>query len=68
MTSYQVMCFLSLLAGEDRGSRLEECESGACLYDLCIQLSIIMFGKELVYDTLTEIYIPKIKKWYNESK
>ena len=58
----------NLLSDDKRGSRLEECESGACLYDLCIQLSIIMFGKELVYDTLTEIYIPKIQKWYNESK
>uniref|UniRef100_A0A8C6LYM8 Anoctamin n=1 Tax=Nothobranchius furzeri TaxID=105023 RepID=A0A8C6LYM8_NOTFU len=42
--------------------RAEECAHGACLMELCIQLSIIMLGKQLIQNNLFEIGIPKFKK------
>ncbi|MEE6499335.1 hypothetical protein FKM82_003417 [Ascaphus truei] len=40
----------------------EECAPGGCLMELCIQLSIIMLGKQLIQNNLFEIGIPKMKK------
>ncbi|XP_069077999.1 anoctamin-1 isoform X1 [Pleurodeles waltl] len=42
--------------------RMEECAPGGCLMELCIQLSIIMLGKQLIQNNLFEIGIPKTKK------
>ncbi|XP_064019091.1 anoctamin-1 isoform X3 [Pogoniulus pusillus] len=42
--------------------RMEECAPGGCLMELCIQLSIIMLGKQLIQNNLFEIGIPKMKK------
>ncbi|XP_067902643.1 anoctamin-1a isoform X2 [Heterodontus francisci] len=42
--------------------RAEECAPGGCLMELCIQLSIIMLGKQLIQNNLFEIGIPKLKK------
>ncbi|XP_072905887.1 anoctamin-1a [Hemitrygon akajei] len=42
--------------------RMEECAPGGCLMELCIQLSIIMLGKQLIQNNLFEIGIPKLKK------
>lgn len=42
--------------------RQEECQ-GSCLTELCIQLAIIFVGKQLIQNTLIEIYLPRIKKW-----
>ncbi|XP_066556676.1 anoctamin-1a isoform X2 [Amia ocellicauda] len=42
--------------------RMEECAHGGCLMELCIQLSIIMLGKQLIQNNLFEIGIPKLKK------
>ncbi|XP_048463105.1 anoctamin-1a isoform X6 [Rhincodon typus] len=38
--------------------RMEECAPGGCLMELCIQLSIIMLGKQLIQNNLFEIGIP----------
>ncbi|XP_039326936.1 anoctamin-1 isoform X10 [Saimiri boliviensis] len=43
--------------------RMEECAPGGCLMELCIQLSIIMLGKQLIQNNLFEIGIPKMKKF-----
>ncbi|KAJ8314467.1 hypothetical protein KUTeg_006617 [Tegillarca granosa] len=40
------------------GARNEECEAGGCLIELCIQLAIIMTGKQLILNNITEIIIP----------
>nr|XP_034972908.1 anoctamin-1 isoform X2 [Zootoca vivipara] len=50
--------------------RMEECAPGGCLMELCIQLSIIMLGKQLIQNNLFEIGIPKMKKFirYLKSK
>ncbi|KAI1238886.1 hypothetical protein IHE44_0011977, partial [Lamprotornis superbus] len=40
------------------GYRMEECAPGGCLMELCIQLSIIMLGKQLIQNNLFEIGIP----------
>uniref|UniRef100_A0A8C5RGL8 Anoctamin n=1 Tax=Laticauda laticaudata TaxID=8630 RepID=A0A8C5RGL8_LATLA len=46
-----------------RSLRMEECAPGGCLMELCIQLSIIMLGKQLIQNNLFEIGIPKMKKF-----
>uniref|UniRef100_A0A5S6NLT8 Anoctamin n=1 Tax=Xenopus tropicalis TaxID=8364 RepID=A0A5S6NLT8_XENTR len=50
------------------GYRMEECAPGGCLIELCIQLSIIMLGKQLIQNNLFEIAIPKFKKLYRKFK
>ncbi|XP_060085778.1 anoctamin-1-like isoform X2 [Ylistrum balloti] len=45
------------------GGRQEECGSGGCLIELCIQLAIIMTGKQLIMNNCTEVLLPKIIKW-----
>uniref|UniRef100_A0AAV2IU25 Anoctamin n=1 Tax=Knipowitschia caucasica TaxID=637954 RepID=A0AAV2IU25_KNICA len=42
--------------------RMEECAPGGCLIELCLQLSIIMLGKQLIQNNIFEIGIPKLKK------
>ncbi|KAM8704225.1 hypothetical protein ACLKA7_008772 [Drosophila subpalustris] len=37
--------------------RQEECLSGGCLTELCIQLAIIMIGKQ-AFNTILEVYLP----------
>ncbi|EDW15082.1 anoctamin-1 isoform X3 [Drosophila mojavensis] len=37
--------------------RQEECSSGGCLTELCIQLAIIMIGKQ-AFNTILEVYLP----------
>ncbi|XP_060647312.1 anoctamin-1 isoform X2 [Drosophila nasuta] len=37
--------------------RQEECSSGGCLTELCIQLGIIMIGKQ-AFNTILEVYLP----------
>nr|XP_019947701.1 PREDICTED: anoctamin-2-like [Paralichthys olivaceus] len=39
--------------------RMEECAPGGCLIELCIQLSIIMLGKQLIQNNIFEIGIPQ---------
>nr|XP_014087850.2 anoctamin-1 isoform X1 [Bactrocera oleae] len=39
--------------------RQEECSSGGCLTELCIQLAIIMIGKQ-AFNTIVEVIMPKI--------
>ncbi|KAM9220077.1 anoctamin-1 isoform 7-T8 [Dugong dugon] len=48
--------------------RMEECAPGGCLMELCIQLSIIMLGKQLIQNNLFEIGIPKMKKFFRYLK
>ncbi|NXH87625.1 ANO2 protein, partial [Edolisoma coerulescens] len=50
------------------GYRMEECPPGGCLMELCIQLSIIMLGKQLIQNNLFEIGIPKLKKLLRKLK
>ncbi|XP_038664339.1 anoctamin-1a isoform X6 [Scyliorhinus canicula] len=45
-----------------RHMRMEECAPGGCLMELCIQLSIIMLGKQLIQNNIFEIGVPKLKK------
>ncbi|XP_010009086.1 PREDICTED: anoctamin-2-like [Nestor notabilis] len=47
---------------------MEECAPGGCLMELCIQLSIIMLGKQLIQNNLFEIGIPKLKKLFRKLK
>ncbi|KAK3782661.1 hypothetical protein RRG08_037665 [Elysia crispata] len=44
------------------GGRQEECEAGGCLIELCIQLAIIMVGKQLIQNNFIEIVVPKVIK------
>lgn len=44
------------------GARQEECEAGGCLIELCIQLAIIMVGKQLIQNNIIEIAVPKLIK------
>ncbi|XP_057333103.1 anoctamin-5-like isoform X2 [Microplitis mediator] len=45
------------------GYRQEECAPGGCLMELCIQLAIIMVGKQAVY-TIIEMLLPVLLKWW----
>ncbi|XP_015601700.1 anoctamin-1 isoform X2 [Cephus cinctus] len=47
--------------------RQEECGPGGCLMELCIQLSIIMTGKQ-VMNTISEMLFPLFFKWLNTIK
>uniref|UniRef100_G1KIN6 Anoctamin n=1 Tax=Anolis carolinensis TaxID=28377 RepID=G1KIN6_ANOCA len=42
------------------GYRMEECAPGGCLMELCIQLSIIMLGKQLIQNNVFEIGVPDL--------
>lgn len=42
----------------DRRVCLSQCAPGGCLIELCIQLSIIMLGKQLIQNNIFEIGIP----------
>ncbi|KAJ3596066.1 hypothetical protein NHX12_002475, partial [Muraenolepis orangiensis] len=42
--------------------RMEECAPPGCLIELCIQLSMIMLGKQLIQNNVFEVVIPKLKK------
>uniref|UniRef100_A0A3Q3ATY0 Anoctamin n=1 Tax=Kryptolebias marmoratus TaxID=37003 RepID=A0A3Q3ATY0_KRYMA len=44
--------------------RMEECAPPGCLIELCIQLSMIMLGKQLIQNNVFEILIPYLKKMY----
>ncbi|CAG13075.1 unnamed protein product, partial [Tetraodon nigroviridis] len=44
--------------------RMEECAPPGCLIELCIQLSMIMLGKQLIQNNVFEVLIPKLKKMY----
>ncbi|XP_072509807.1 anoctamin-2 isoform X2 [Notamacropus eugenii] len=48
--------------------RMEECAPGGCLMELCLQLSIIMLGKQLIQNNIFEIGIPKLKKLLRKLK
>ncbi|XP_030646282.1 anoctamin-1 [Chanos chanos] len=48
--------------------RMEECAPGGCLIEVCIQLGIIMLGKQLIQNNVFEIAIPKLKKMYRAYK
>ncbi|XP_015606039.1 anoctamin-5 [Cephus cinctus] len=45
------------------GYRQEECSPGGCLMELCIQLAIIMVGKQALY-TAMEMIWPVLFKWW----
>ncbi|KAG4079555.1 hypothetical protein HA402_010387 [Bradysia odoriphaga] len=48
-------------------ARQEECGLGGCLMELCIQLAIIMVGKQSM-NTVLEMLLPKFYKWLNSMK
>ncbi|XP_043072651.1 anoctamin-1 isoform X2 [Puntigrus tetrazona] len=47
---------------------LVQCSPGGCLIEVCIQLGIIMLGKQLIQNNVFEIAIPKLKKMYRTYK
>ncbi|XP_019864929.1 anoctamin-5 isoform X2 [Aethina tumida] len=49
------------------GYRQEECGPGGCLMELCIQLAIIMIGKQAM-NTVLEMLFPLFYKWLNTLK
>ncbi|KAF5304573.1 hypothetical protein FQA39_LY09624 [Lamprigera yunnana] len=49
------------------GYRQEECNPGGCLFELTLQLAIIMIGKQAVTSIL-EILLPFLMKMYNSFK
>nr|XP_006823057.1 PREDICTED: anoctamin-4-like [Saccoglossus kowalevskii] len=44
------------------GFRVEECDPGGCLPELCLQLAIIMVGKQ-AYNNCQELLVPKFMNW-----
>ncbi|XP_076270486.1 anoctamin 1 isoform X2 [Rhynchophorus ferrugineus] len=49
------------------GYRQEECGPGGCLMELCIQLAVIMVGKQTM-NTILEMIFPLFFKWLNTLK
>eukprot|EP00105_Crassostrea_gigas_P003601 XP_011416506.1 PREDICTED: anoctamin-4 isoform X5 [Crassostrea gigas] len=43
--------------------RQEECDPSGCLIELCIQLGIVMVGKQII-NNVKEILIPKLMVWF----
>ncbi|XP_059176973.1 anoctamin-4-like isoform X2 [Physella acuta] len=48
-------------------SRQEECDPSGCLIELCIQLAIIMLGKQS-FNNFKEIILPKLLNWFKSRK
>ncbi|XP_077999893.1 anoctamin-4-like isoform X2 [Glandiceps talaboti] len=46
------------------GLRVEECDPGGCLPELCLQLGIIMVGKQ-AYNNCLEIILPMLLNWWS---
>ncbi|XP_031570691.1 anoctamin-4-like [Actinia tenebrosa] len=49
------------------GFRQEECNPAGCLFELLLQLAIIMVGKQIL-NNLLEIVLPKLKNWWKSRK
>uniref|UniRef100_A0A8C4QBJ3 Anoctamin n=1 Tax=Eptatretus burgeri TaxID=7764 RepID=A0A8C4QBJ3_EPTBU len=73
VNAYTTIFYVAFLKGRITGrpgrylyifgqTRMEECAPGGCLIELCIQLSFIMLGKQLIQNNIFEIGIPKLKK------
>ncbi|XP_053397685.1 anoctamin-4-like isoform X3 [Mercenaria mercenaria] len=45
------------------GFRQEECDPAGCLIELCIQLGIIMVGKQ-IFANFKEVILPKLMVWF----
>uniref|UniRef100_A0AAX7VNL2 Anoctamin n=1 Tax=Astatotilapia calliptera TaxID=8154 RepID=A0AAX7VNL2_ASTCA len=48
--------------------RMEECAPPGCLIELCIQLSMIMLGKQLIQNNVFEILLKKMYRTIQEQK
>ncbi|XP_046368933.2 anoctamin-4-like isoform X7 [Haliotis rufescens] len=49
------------------GSRQEECDPAGCLIELCIQLGVIMIGKQ-TFNNFKEVVLPKVMNWFKSRK
>ncbi|BFZ09443.1 hypothetical protein BsWGS_12480 [Bradybaena similaris] len=49
------------------GRRQEECDPAGCLIELCIQLAIIMVGKQ-TFNNVKELLLPKVMNWFKSRK
>ncbi|XP_046544357.1 anoctamin-4-like isoform X4 [Haliotis rubra] len=49
------------------GSRQEECDPAGCLIELCIQLGVIMVGKQ-TFNNFKEVILPKLMNWFKSRK
>lgn len=45
------------------GFRLEECNPAGCLFELGLQLFVIMVGKQ-IFNNFIEVIVPKLKSWW----
>ncbi|XP_035826885.1 anoctamin-4 [Aplysia californica] len=52
---------------EINGERQEECDPAGCLIELCIQLGIIMVGKQ-AFNNFKELILPKLMNWFKSRK
>ena len=44
-------------------SRLEECSPGGCFMELCLQLGLVFFFKQIILSG-KEYYLPQLWRWY----
>ncbi|KAI0208292.1 Anoctamin-4 [Lamellibrachia satsuma] len=49
------------------GYRAEECDPAGCLIELCIQLGVVMVGKQ-TFNNFKELFLPKIMNWFRQRK
>ncbi|KAK3739467.1 hypothetical protein QZH41_007863, partial [Actinostola sp. cb2023] len=49
------------------GGRLEGCDPSGCLIELCIQLAIILIGKQLI-SLVMKFVVPCVKRWWNRKQ
>ncbi|KAK4289630.1 hypothetical protein Pmani_037410, partial [Petrolisthes manimaculis] len=47
--------------------RYDMCDPAGCLYELCVQLAIIMIGKQ-IFNNIIEIFLPVMRVWWNKRK
>lgn len=45
------------------GGRMEGCDPSGCFIELCIQLGVIMVGKQLI-NSISKFAIPSLKRWW----
>lgn len=47
------------------GYRQDQCELGGCLFEVCIQLAVVMVGKQIL-NNITELFYTKIMNWWRQ--
>ncbi|KAK3097463.1 hypothetical protein FSP39_009845, partial [Pinctada imbricata] len=63
---YASIIYIAFFKGKNFVS-LQQCDPAGCLIELCIQLGIVMVGKQ-AFNNFKEVILPKLKVWFKSRK